>query len=75
MKHLGLWYVNKSNCKECLLHAAEKRAKKFTRISAEMYEYLNAILRGHMQQIVAQHPTLGKTLYPPVRTAQPKENQ
>lgn len=72
-KHIGNWYINKTNCKVCMLHAVEKRAKKFNRISAETYEYLNDVLRGAMQKLVADHPTVGKTIYPPVREAKQTE--
>lgn len=75
MKHLGNWYLNKTNVKAHLLAQAEKRAKKFGRVSAETYEWLNDELRRIMDRLVATHPTMGKTIYPPVRTKEIEEEQ
>lgn len=67
MKHIGNWYINKSNVKAHVLAMADKRAKKFTRVSGETYEWLNGEVRRLVDNLVATHPTKGTTIYPPIR--------
>ncbi|NLF98733.1 MAG: hypothetical protein GX565_01130 [Lentisphaerae bacterium] len=67
MKHIGNWYINKTNVKARLLAQADRRAKKFGRVSGETYEWLNDVVRWLIDNLVASHPSVGKTIYPPIR--------
>lgn len=55
--------INKSNCKKLLLdHSSKHRNGKFTRVSANVYDHLEMVLRREILEFVRSHPSLGKTL-------------
>lgn len=55
--------LNKSHCKEYLLsESIRQRNGKFTRVSADVYEFLEAALRTEIRMFVRQHPSVGVTL-------------
>ena len=56
--------LNRCNCKKFALHTATQlRTKAFTRVGSSTYDYLEARLRKIIEEEVAAHPTIGKTLY------------
>ena len=62
--------LNRSHVKALLLdRSAETRNGKFTRVSGEIFEWLEGEVRAKCQSAVRCAPSLGKTLYPPVRVA------
>lgn len=68
-------FINMKNCKSLALASAERRYKKFTRFrSKEWGEYLDGEVRRIIVSAVESAPTVGKTLYPPVRCAKVPEN-
>ena len=55
--------INKNACKQFLLdQSIRNRAGKFTRVSASIYDVLEAKLRDIMRGVVAQQPSIGKTI-------------
>lgn len=55
--------LNKKACKTLMLDESKKwRNGKFTRVSADVYPYLEAILRKEIESLVKRHPTIGKTI-------------
>lgn len=56
--------INRSNCKKFALHTAKQlRTKDFTRVGSSTFDFLEAKLRKVIEEEVASHPTIGKTLY------------
>ncbi len=57
-----------SKVKRAILDRGATRAPgKFTRVSDEWKDYLVGVLRDRIDSGVHSHPSLGHTLYPPVR--------
>lgn len=67
--------INKGQVKQFVFGQAltGARALKFTRISNEFYTYLDGLLRQKILVAVHQHPSVGKTIYPPIRVAKEPE--
>jgi len=60
--------LNKAQVKTLILDtAARTRFKAFTRVSEEWYAYLEGQVQQIIERGVRSHPTVGVTLYPPVR--------
>lgn len=59
--------LNKSHVKNFTLSCAEHRAYKFKRVSAELYDAAEAVLRDWIQTQVERQPSIGKTIYPLAR--------
>ena len=58
----GLGLINRSAVKRYALKAVGSRAHKFTRVSAEFLNDVEAVLLRCIEQRVRQHPSKGKTL-------------
>lgn len=57
------FFVNKAACKQFLMdYANQTRHHKFSRVEAEVFHELNAVLRKHMKAIVARNPSVGRTI-------------
>jgi hypothetical protein len=55
--------INRSAVKKVALQLSQdKRAGKFTRVSAEFLERVNAATDAYIRQAVESHPSVGKTL-------------
>lgn len=54
--------INATNVKQLSLHLAEQRAHKFTRVSKDFLERVEARLRNIIIDEVKDHPSKGKTL-------------
>ncbi len=59
--------INRSHCKSLALELAGRRPHKFSRVSAEYLDYVDGRVRQMMVQDIAALPSIGKTVYPPVR--------
>jgi len=56
-------FINKAACRQYIMDwAHQTRHHKFSRIEAEVFDELNAVLRKHMKTIVSRNPSFGKTL-------------
>ena len=56
-------YIVRSNVRKYMLDRADAtRSKKFERVSVNVYEHLDAVVRREMDRIVHSHPSVGKTL-------------
>lgn len=56
-------FLNKKSCKDYAITCSkELRGGKFTRVSADVYPWLNEVVRSTIENFVRSHPTLGKTL-------------
>jgi hypothetical protein len=56
-------YINRSSVKKLALHySASNRAGKFTRVSKDFLERINAKVAGIISEEVHRHPSIGKTL-------------
>jgi hypothetical protein len=55
-------YINKVACRKAILNLAAKRAHKFTRVGADVFEHLDIVLLTAMKSIVESHPSKGKTI-------------
>lgn len=59
----GTSFINKSACREFLLDKAQAKWQgKFTRVSKDVFEMLESLIRNDMESFIRAHPTLGKTL-------------
>ena len=55
--------INRSACKKFVLDVAENtRTKKFTRVSADVFEHLEYVMQKAIRDLVRSQPTLGKTI-------------
>ncbi len=55
--------INRSAVKKAALQLSkDTRAGKFTRVSAEFLERVNAATDAYIRQAVQSHPSVGKTL-------------
>ena len=55
--------LNRAQAKKVLLQLSkDRRGGKFTRVSKELLDELEAWLVNHMEDIVHSHPSVGKTL-------------
>jgi len=55
--------LNRSAVKKLSLHVSEtERAGKFTRVSKEFMERINARLNNVIREEIHRHPSVGKTL-------------
>lgn len=55
--------INRTECRRLLLSFAQERwSNKFTRVSQEVFDALEATMRKGIWEIVLQHPTVGKTI-------------
>jgi hypothetical protein len=64
--------INWAPCKARVLERGSQRAHKFTRVSKEWVPYLESIVMRAIDNGVHSHPSMGSTLYPPIR---PTNNQ
>lgn len=56
-------HINKAKCKKFLLRLSEQtRGGKFTRVSKDVYDYLDYAIMNTMKNFVSSHPSVGKTL-------------
>jgi hypothetical protein len=57
-------FTNRSACRKFLLERAEQKwpGGKFTRVSQDVFDFLEASIRTDMETFVRAHPTKGKTL-------------
>lgn len=67
--------ISKTHVKRFTLDTAHRLrpGTKFTRVSAELYDSLEALVRRHIIDVVNRSPSLGKTIYPLIRVAKVKE--
>ena len=66
--------LNRSHCKQYLLGVSEQiRGGKFTRVGADVYDYLDSVVRKACYDLVKGQPTIGKTLYSPHKGLDKKE--
>lgn len=65
-------FINKSACRKFLLDKAMERwpTGKMTRVSADIFEFLEASIRTNMLHLISNHPSVGKT----ITTGRKKEN-
>ena len=55
--------INKKACRDYLLDlSTERRGGKFTRVSDEVFDYLEARIRIEMDSFLHSHPSIGKTI-------------
>lgn len=55
--------INRSACKKFVLSVAENtRAKKFTRVSADVFDHLEYVMQKAIRDLVRTHPTVGCTI-------------
>jgi len=55
--------INQAECRRLVLAFAQERwPGKFTRVSQEVFDALEATMRKDIHGIVQQHPTVGKTI-------------
>ena len=63
VKEVQVSLLNRSECKKTVLGFAEtKWPGKFTRVSQDVFEYLETCLRTDIIQLIQEHPTVGKTI-------------
>ena len=67
--------LNKANVKKYALAKAEHRAHKLTRVSAELYDAAEAVLRDWIETQVERQPSFGKTIYPLSRVEKKEEKE
>ena len=66
--------LHKAQAKRLILDTATQlRFKKFTRVSDEWFDYLDGRLQELIASGIRSHPTVGKTLYPPIRRGKEQE--
>jgi hypothetical protein len=65
--------LNKSNVKKFALAQAEHRHHKLTRVSSELFDAAEALLREWIQTQVERQPSTGKTIYPLARVEKKEE--
>lgn len=62
--------LNRRLCKLFILECAQNtRGGKFTRVSADVFPWLENILQERMRGLVHAHPSVGKTVYSPHKAA------
>jgi hypothetical protein len=54
--------INRAKVKSLALHAAQQRARKFTRVGGDFYLKANAALSNFVVHYVANHPSVGVTI-------------
>lgn len=55
--------INRSACKKTVLDVCERnRYGKFTRVSADVYDHLEYVVRKEIIRLVQAHPSIGKTI-------------
>jgi len=55
--------INRAACKKAVLEIAQqRRAGKFTRVSADVFDHLEGVLRSSIASLVHSHPSVGKTI-------------
>lgn len=62
-------FIKRSEVKKLALDLASRRHHVFTRVSAELFEYLNDLVRTEVLHAIDYAPSIGKTVYPPRRVA------
>ena len=62
--------INKAAVKRCLLERAMQKwpSGKFTRVSADVFDELESVVRNWCSSFVQSHPTVGKTLMTKARS-------
>jgi hypothetical protein len=66
--------INQSECRKAILAYAERRRPgRFTRVSTDVFEHLDTFLRVEIQNVVHQHPSIGKTLQMTTHRRNPKD--
>ena len=59
--------LNRKAVKSYLLARAEQRAHKLTRVSGETLVWLESQLMTSCDRLIHAQPSVGKTIYPPIR--------
>lgn len=68
--------INRSACKKFVLDVAENtRTKKFTRVSADVFEHLEYVMQKAIRDLVRSQPTLGKTIMMSSKTRDREQNE
>ena len=68
--------INRSACKKTVLEIADKnRSKKFTRVSADVFEHLEYVIKKEIINIVQKHPSVGKTIMMGSKTRSKQEEE
>ena len=65
--------LNKAEVKKFALSKAEHRAHKLTRVSKELFDAAESLLRDWIETQVERQPSLGKTIYPLARVEKKEE--
>jgi len=66
--------LHKAQTKRLILDtAAQLRSKKFERVSDEWFDYLDGKLQELIASGIRSHPSVGITLYPPIRRGKEQE--
>jgi|688.fasta_scaffold299580_6 hypothetical protein len=68
--------INRSACKKFVLSVAEDtRTKKFTRVSADVFDHLEYVMQKAIRDLVRTHPTIGKTIMMSSKTREKELNE
>ena len=68
--------INRSACKKFVLSVAEDtRTKKFTRVSADVFDHLEYVIQKAIRDLVRTHPTVGKTIMMSAKTREKELNE
>lgn len=62
-------FIKRSEIRKLALDLASRRHHVFTRVSAELFEYLNDLVRTEVLHAIDYAPSIGKTVYPLRRAA------
>jgi hypothetical protein len=61
--------INRSACKKFVLEIADStRAKKFTRVSGDVFDHLESVMQKTIKDLVRSHPSVGTTVKMGVNT-------
>ena len=68
--------INRSACKKFVLSVAEDtRTKKFTRVSADVFDHLEYVIQKAIRDLVRTHPTVGTTIMMSAKTREKELNE
>ena len=67
--------INRKAVKQFVLKQVALRPHKFTRVSAEYIEALEAHLRNKIAEDIKRLPSIGRTVYPEIRKASSMETK
>lgn len=55
--------INRSACKKFVLEVADNtRAKKFTRVSGDVFDHLESVMQKAIRDLIRTHPSVGTTV-------------